>query len=51
VREVRNIDGRLVCFVDDAAGVVEIKIKDCITKITIAQGGKTEVTNKKDAAA
>ena len=50
MREVRNSDGRLVCFIDEAAGIVEIKIKDCITQIIMANNGYTEVTNKKDAA-
>ena len=26
--EVRNLDGKLVCRVDEATGTVEIKIKD-----------------------
>lgn len=49
--EIRNLDGRLVCRVDDTTGTVEIKIKDCITLIKVKPDGTTEVINRKDPAA
>ncbi len=49
--EIRNLDGKLVCRVDDASGIVEIKIKDCITLIKVNQDGTTKVINRKKTAA
>ncbi len=51
--EIRNLDGRLVCRIDDAADTLEIniKIKDCITLIKVNPDGKMEVINRKDPAA
>ena len=45
--EIRNIDGRLVCFVDEATGTVEIKIKNCTTLIKRSLDGTTEIVNIK----
>jgi len=49
--EIRNLDGRLVCRVDEMTGTVEIKIKDCITLIQVKPDGTTEVVNRKASAA
>jgi len=49
--EIRNLDGRLVCRVDDATSTVEIKVKDCITLIQVKPDGTTEVVNRKASAA
>jgi len=48
MREIRNSDGRLVCRIDDATGIVEIKIKDCTTVIKRNLDGTTEVMNLKN---
>ena len=45
--EIRNIDGRLVCFVDEATGTVEIKIKNCTTLIKRNPDGTTKIENTK----
>ena len=50
MNEVRNLDGRLVCCLDDATGTVEIKIKDCTTVIKRNPDGTTEIVNLKNAA-
>ncbi len=42
---VRNSDGRIVCFLDEATGDVEIKVKGCTTLIRPRPGGKPEVVN------
>lgn len=47
--EVRNLDGRLVCLIDEFTGTVEIKIKDCITIIKRNVDGKTEIINLSSA--
>lgn len=49
--EIRNLDGRLVCCIDEASSIVEIKVKDCITLIKINQDGTTKVINRKNPAA
>ena len=49
--EIRNLDGKLVCRIDDASGTVEIKIKDCITLIKVNLDGTTKVINQKSTAA
>lgn len=49
--EIRNLDGKLVCRIDDASGIVEIKIKNCITLIKINPDGTTKVINRKATAA
>jgi hypothetical protein len=48
MREVRNLDRKLVCRVDEAKGIVEIALKDCKTLICLAPGGKIEVTNTRN---
>lgn len=45
--EIRNLDGKLVCLIDNKSGTVEIKIKDCITVIKINPDGTTKVINRK----
>lgn len=45
---VRNSDGRLVCCIDESIDVViEIRIKNCVTLITVDSNGKVEITNAK----
>jgi len=46
--EVRNLDGRLVCRVDNTSGTVEIKIKGCTTLIKRNSNGTTEIINHKN---
>ena len=45
MREIRNSDGRLVCRIDEAAGVIEIYIKGCLTCIQWVPGGKAKITH------
>ncbi len=49
--EIRNLDGKLVCRIDDVSGIVEIKVKDCITLIKVNPDGITKVINRKNPAA
>ena len=48
MEEVRNIDGKLVCRINEAEGTLEIKIKDCITVIKIKPDDKIEIKNYKN---
>ncbi|MDD4494586.1 MAG: hypothetical protein PHV32_09630 [Eubacteriales bacterium] len=50
MQEVRNSDGRLVCCLDEAASTIEIKHKNCITRITLNADGTVKIVNIKDAA-
>ncbi len=43
--EVRNLDGRLVCFIDEATGTIEIKMKGCTTIIKRNLDGTVEIEN------
>ena len=49
MKEIRNLDRKLVCCVDEANGIVEIALKNCKTLIRLAQNGKIEVTNMRSA--
>jgi len=49
--EIRNLDGKLVCRVDEASGIVEIKVKGCITQIKLNPDGTAKVIHRKDTAA
>jgi len=42
---IRNNDGKIVCFLDEATGNVEIKVKGCTTLIKSKPGGKPEIIN------
>ena len=48
--EVRNIDGRLVCRLDETTDTTEIVIKGCVTLIKRVGNGKYEIVNTKTAA-
>ena len=48
MNEVRNLDGKLVCRIDDVLGIIEIKVKDCITQIKINPDGSTNIINHKN---
>ena len=43
--DVRNIDGRLVCQVDEKTGAIEIKTKNCKTIIKPKPDSMPEITN------
>lgn len=47
MKEIRNLDGRLVCRVDDT-NTVEIRIKDCITLIKLNPDSAAKVINLKN---
>lgn len=51
MKEVRNLDGRLVCRLDVKTGTVEIKIKDCTTLIKRMSNGSIVVINLKSKVA
>jgi hypothetical protein len=48
MREVRNLDRKLVCRVDDAQGIVEIALKNCKTLIRLTPDGKIEISQTRD---
>jgi len=48
VTEVRNIDGRLVCLIDETTGGVEIRNKRCITLIERHDDGRISIIQVKD---
>ncbi len=45
--EVRNLDGKLVCRFDKRKGMIEIKLKKCLTRIMLNRGGITKIVNTK----
>jgi hypothetical protein len=45
--EIRNLEGRLVCLVDERTGTVEIVIKDCVTLIKHTSDGGIKVINSR----
>ena len=48
MRDVRNIDNRLVCCIDESTDVViEIRIKNCVTLIAVDSNRKVKITNTK----
>jgi len=49
--EIRNLDGKLVCLLDEATGAVEIKMKGCITRIKLNPDGTANIIHLKDTAA
>ena len=50
MRDVRNTEKRLVCRVDDEAGEIVIKTKDCITKLKLGPDGLYKEEHIKIAA-
>lgn len=46
MQEVRNSNGKLVCYIDSQNKVVEIVIKGCKTTIQFTKDGKTKILNK-----
>ena len=51
MNEVRNLDGRLVCCIDETTGTVEIRIKNCTTLIKRNLDGTMKVVNVKKPVA
>lgn len=49
MHEVRNSDGRLVCRMNEATSTIEIKLKNCTTRITFTTDGTAEVVHVKEA--
>ncbi|KUK53259.1 MAG: Uncharacterized protein XD78_1340 [Desulfotomaculum sp. 46_296] len=49
MQDVRNIQGKLVCRIDEKAGIVEIVHKSCKTLIHFRPDGTAEVTNTEAA--
>lgn len=50
MQDIRNIDGRKVCQVDERCATVEIRRKDCITQIRFLPDGKAVIKNSKVTA-
>lgn len=48
--DVRNLNGKLVCRIDETQGVVEIVHKGCKTVIYFKPCGTAEVINTEKAA-
>lgn len=46
--DVKNLNGKLVCRIDEVAGIVEIVLKNCKTLIYISPAGKIEIANIKE---
>ena len=42
--DIRN-DGKLMCRIDEAAGIVEIQIKDHLTTLQFTPEGKIKITH------
>ncbi len=49
--EIRNLDGKLVCLLDETTGAVEIKMKGCVTRIKLNPDGTANIVHLKDPAA
>lgn len=49
MKDVKNLNGKLVCRIDETKGIIEIALKDCKTLIHLASNGKIEVTNTRIA--
>jgi len=49
MRDIRNARGKLVCRLDEKAGVVEIVYKGCKTLIFIKPDGTAEIINTEAA--
>ena len=45
MKEIRNSDGRLVCRIDETAGIIEIYTKGCLTRIQWTPEGKLKITH------
>ena len=45
MHEIRNSDGRLVCRIDKATGVIEISVKGCVTLIGRDSDGHHYIVN------
>ena len=50
MRNIKNMDGKLVCKVDEKNGLVEIVYKGCKTMIRFKPDGTVEIANTKTAA-
>jgi len=50
MREIRNSDGRLVCRIDESAGIIEIYAKGCLTRIQWIPEGKVRITHTRKKA-
>ena len=37
---IRNLDGKVVCFLDEKTGEIEIKLKGCRTVIRLSPSGE-----------
>ena len=46
---IRNSDGKIVCFLDEDTGNVEIKVKGCTTLIKYKTEGRPVIINYNDS--
>lgn len=47
MNEVINLDQKRVCDISTDAKIIEIRRKDCITKITATSDGTLEITHER----
>jgi len=47
VNEVMNLDQKRICDISTDAKVIEIRKKDCVTKITANPDGTLEITHER----
>ena len=48
--DIRNPDGRLICRIDEAASIIEIYMKGCLTRIQWTPEGKGQITHTRKKA-
>ena len=51
MKEFKNLDNKRVCDVSADERIAEIRLKDCVTKITVSPDGKLCLTNYRIEAA
>ena len=51
MKEVTNLDQKRVCDISTDAKIVEIRKKDCITRITANSDGTLSITHERTSSA
>ena len=50
MEQVRNLDGKLVCNIQQESGAIEIVKKDCVTRINFNPDGTFQVSHERITA-
>jgi len=50
MEQVRNLDGKLVCGIQQESGVVEIVKKDCVTRVRLNLDGTFQISHERITA-